>query len=91
MLPVPIRACDAVIEGEYRSLLLRSRNLALLTVDVAVADRAAILRGNYNLKTPDALHIGSALVAGCDAFITNDSGLRRVTDLRVLILDEATL
>lgn len=91
VLPVPIRAGDAVVEREYRSLLLRSRNLAAVPVDVAVAERAAVLRANYNLKTPDALHIGSALVAGCDAFLTNDMGFRRVTDIRILILDDLTL
>jgi len=28
------------------------------------------------------------LTAGCDAFLTNDAVLKRVTELRVLMLDE---
>lgn len=40
------------------------------------------------LRTPDALQIAAALVAGCEAFLTNDAGLKRVTELRVLVLDE---
>jgi predicted nucleic acid-binding protein len=43
------------------------------------------------LRTPDALQIATALEAGCEAFLSNDAGLRRVTELRVLILDDLEL
>ncbi len=32
--------------------------------------------------------IATALDAGCEAFLCNDTGLRRVTELRVLVLDD---
>jgi len=35
--------------------------------------------------------IAGALSAGCEAFLTNDADLRRVTELRVLVLDELEL
>ncbi|HEX8180785.1 MAG TPA: hypothetical protein VF525_14645 [Pyrinomonadaceae bacterium] len=37
---------------------------------------------------PDALQIATALQAGCEAFLTNDAARQRVTDLRVLVLDQ---
>jgi predicted nucleic acid-binding protein len=40
------------------------------------------------LSLPDALQAAVALVAGCDAFLTNDAVLKRVTELRVITLDE---
>ncbi len=38
--------------------------------------------------TPDALQIAAALHRGCQAFLTNDITLKRVTNVQVLILDE---
>ncbi len=52
------------------------------------AQRAALLRASYNLSLTDALQVAAALSAGCEAFLTNDFGLKRVTELRVLVLDE---
>jgi predicted nucleic acid-binding protein len=60
----------------------------LILIDSAVAERAADLRARHNLRTPDALQIAAALETGCQAFLTNDTQLKRVTELRVLILDE---
>jgi predicted nucleic acid-binding protein len=56
-----------------------------------IAERAADLRARYNLRTPDALQLVTALEAGCAAFLTNDLALRRVTDLRVLALSALAL
>ncbi|MBK9715381.1 MAG: PIN domain-containing protein [Kouleothrix sp.] len=60
-------------------------------IDAVVADQAAELRASYGLRTPDALQIAAALAAGCTAFLTNDARLQRVTELRVLVLDELEL
>jgi predicted nucleic acid-binding protein len=49
------------------------------------------LRAHYNLRTPDALQVATALEFGCQAFLTNDEQLQRVTDLRVLVLKELSL
>jgi hypothetical protein len=32
--------------------------------------------------------VAAALAAGCNAFLTNDLGLKRVTELPILVLDE---
>jgi predicted nucleic acid-binding protein len=76
---------------EYRSILLYGSNFRLLPVTAAVADSAAYLRACYNLRTPDALHIATAIEAGCDSFLTNDESFKRINELRVLILDELEL
>jgi predicted nucleic acid-binding protein len=55
------------------------------------AKRAATLRAVYDLRTPDALQIATALEFNCQAVLTNDKQLQRVTELRVLILDELEL
>lgn len=88
VLPVPIRDGDNQIEKAYRNILLNSRNFSLIVIGNSVAERAARLRARYRLRTSDALQIASALIAGCDAFLTNDRGLVRVTDLKILVIDD---
>lgn len=87
----PIRQQRQDLEDRYRAVLTGSRHFMLLPVSQAVAERAARLRATYNLKTPDALQMATALEAACDAFLTNDRGLLRVTDLKVLLVDDLEL
>ena len=51
-------------------------------------EETARLRAATGLKTPDALHAATALLAGCALFITNDADFRRVDGLPVTILDD---
>lgn len=90
-LVYPKRLQDRGQERIYKRLLLRTPGFACLPVDTAIAERAAELRARYNLRTPDAIQVATALVAGCEAFLTNDLALRRVADLRVLALGMLTL
>jgi predicted nucleic acid-binding protein len=58
----------------------------LLDLKAAVFDKAAKLRASLNLRTPDALHLATALVHGCDVFLTNDTALTRCTEIQVELL-----
>jgi predicted nucleic acid-binding protein len=88
VLTRPLDLGDEALAAEYRRRLTRSRNFTLVTVDEAIATSAAALRARFRLRTPDALQVASALAMGCDALLTNDAQLARVSDLRVLILDD---
>jgi predicted nucleic acid-binding protein len=88
VLTRPKQVGNSRLEGEYRALLIGSRNLSLLPIDEAVADEAATLRARHGLRTPDAIQLAAALIFGCEAFLTNDRGLRRVDEIRVLLLDD---
>lgn len=91
VLTKPLRLSNSLLADEYRQRLIYGRNLKLWPIDPAIAELAADLRARYRLRTPDALQIATALAADCEAFLANDGGLRRVTELRVLILDELEL
>lgn len=90
-LTYPKRIGNRELEESYRHLLLNTRNLKLWETTATIADTAADLRARYNLRTPDAIQIATALAAGCEAFVTNDRTLRRVTELRIVVLEELTL
>ncbi len=80
---------DAALASAYRGLLFGSRNFSVLPINDDVADQAADLRARYKMKLPDALQIASALVSGCDAFLTNDStDMKRVQEIRILVLKD---
>jgi predicted nucleic acid-binding protein len=91
LLTKPYRQHDVVVANRHRFLLRRSRNRTLLPLASQAADIAAGLRARYILRTPDALQIAAAMEAGCDAFLTNDHGLRRITEIPILLLDELTV
>lgn len=90
VLTIPLRAGDAGIAASYRNLLRNSRHFSLASVNEAVAELASDLRARHNLKTPDAIHVASAIVSVCDTFITNDRMLSRVTEIRVMVLEDLT-
>ncbi|MBE2269162.1 MAG: PIN domain-containing protein [Anaerolinea sp.] len=87
----PLKLKDVKLEDDYRDFLQDRENLPLNPISEIVAERAAILRAKYNLKLADALQIATAILSGCDAFLTNDVGIKRVTEIRVLVLDELEL
>lgn len=91
VLVQPLRAGNLALAKEYEDILLNSVNFRLLPVDGSVARHAAHLRARYNLRTPDALHLATAIVSRSDAFLTNDLDLKRVKEVRVLVLDELEL
>jgi predicted nucleic acid-binding protein len=91
VLVKPLLTADHGLIATYRDLLLNSDGIETSTVDRAAAEHAAELRARYNLRTPDARQLAVALRDGCQAFLTNDVRLKRVTELDVLVLDELEL
>ena len=91
VLTQPYRVGNDALARRYRRFLLRSRNFSLDPITADSAEQAAGLRARYGLRTPDALQIATALAAGCAVFLTNDARLQRVSELRVLVLDDLEL
>jgi predicted nucleic acid-binding protein len=86
----PYRAGNQAQRVAISGLLASFPGVKWVALDLAVADRAASLRGRYRLRTPDAIQLATALEAGADAFLTNDQQLSRVTEMPVLLIDEIT-
>ncbi len=53
-----------------------------------LADRAAELRAQYRLSTPDAIQLATAISHKTERFYGNDRGLRRVKEIECVILDD---
>jgi predicted nucleic acid-binding protein len=68
--------------------LFDSQGFTILQVDSNIAEIAAQLRANYNLRTPDAIQMATAINAGASFFLTNDARLRSLPALTVLVLNQ---
>ena len=90
-LVTPYRTGSAQLQQDFFDLIVYGRHTVFAVSDQESARRAAELRAHYNLTLTDALQIAAALAAGCEAFLTNDNGLKRVTELRVLVVDDLSL
>jgi predicted nucleic acid-binding protein len=97
----PVAVFSDLTRMECRVWPLRQGNQALLArydeffdlpdciraaVDTAVFDLATELRAQHGLKTPDALHLATALRAGCEEFWTNDERLAKSASGRIGIV-----
>jgi predicted nucleic acid-binding protein len=84
----PQRKQHQALARAYLDVLTKSKNLETLPIDVLTAVKAAELRAQYNLRTPNAWQLAAAVQAGCQVFLTNDRTLQRITAIRVLVLDD---
>ena len=87
-LVVPIRSKWTKLQNDYTQLITSGNNTQLVSVDEKAGLRAAELRVKYNLRLIDALQLGVALEADCDTFLTNDAMLSRVTEIKVITIDD---
>lgn len=71
----------------YIDLLVTGAYTQFVTIGKEAGIKAASLRAQYNLSLMDALQIAVALLSSCDAFLTNDLQLRRVSDMRILVME----
>ncbi len=83
----PYRHGDLALVQKFRNAITKGIHTQYTGVD-ASAEHAAELRALHNLTLTDAFQIAAALAAGCDAFLTNDIALKRVSGLTILVLDE---
>jgi predicted nucleic acid-binding protein len=84
----PLREQDTALYDLYQRILYQVQGFETIAISSAVLQRAARIRADVGLKTPDAIHAATALGMGCSLFVTNDSIFRGVPGLNVVILKE---
>lgn len=84
----PLRAGNVELAREYRDIILDQAYLITFPVSATIAEQAAQLRANYNLRTPDAIQIATAIQEGATVFFTNDARLPDITGLKMLVLND---
>jgi predicted nucleic acid-binding protein len=51
-----------------------------------IIERATDLRARFRVRTPDAIHLATAVRERADAFLTGDGKLARCTDVKVILI-----
>jgi len=87
LLAKPLRLGNQALVRSYEMLLARQE---WLSINDDIFARALGLRAEHGLKTPDALHLATALHHGCTDFWTNDDRLKAVAGSLSVVVVELT-
>ncbi|HCL90425.1 MAG TPA: PIN domain nuclease [Candidatus Atribacteria bacterium] len=88
ILVKPKKENNLLLTERYKLLFETFPNLQVKELNENIADIASGLRANYNINTPDAIQIATSLEAKADIFITNDTTLKKISEIKVLLLSE---
>lgn len=81
----PLREGNQALVTQYDALFSPD-SVRLVDVGAEVIERATDLRARFNLKSPDALHLATALQIQASAFVTGDATLARCSDVNVVVV-----
>ncbi|CAN5153644.1 PIN domain-containing protein [soil metagenome] len=88
VLVKPIRDGKVNIAQQYRDVLVNAPGIEILSITPSIAEAAANLRAEYNLRTPDAIQVAAAVEAEANYFLTNDLQLKTLNSIRIITLSE---
>lgn len=88
ILPPLVRQGDEAVLSETIEFLRDSALFSLCSVNEDISIQAGVLRGQRGMKTPDALHVATALYQRCDVFLTNDRGIRTPEEMPTIMLSD---
>jgi predicted nucleic acid-binding protein len=91
-LVMPYRQGNDALIAIYRDLFtLPPFGFSVIPLSAAILEQAARLRAmTTSLHLPDAIHLATAQSEQCDLFVTNDSRLKAVPDMNVIVFSERT-
>jgi len=72
----------------YHDFFGNQSKIEVFPLTMEIADFAANVRGQYGLKTPDAIQWATAKLNNVDYYLTNDLKFKVLNDKRILFVDE---
>jgi len=88
VLVLPFKNNNIQLANKYKNILENSNDIELYPITIEISKYAAELRAKYNLRTPDSIQFATALITRADIFLTNDIALKRVSEIKTIILNE---
>lgn len=82
LLVKPYRTRDEILARQYLQLAGSTDWLTAYQVAPIIIETAAALRANTFLRLPDAIHVATAMFAGCDHILTFDLGITSLPQLQ---------
>ena len=87
----PLKDQNQPEQQAYKRFLTPTSVLQVVPISKEILEEAARLRATTKLKLPDANHLATATLNGCDCFLTNDDSFKSITTTNVKILSETNL
>ena len=87
----PLKDQNQPEQQAYKRFLTPTSVLQVVPISKEILEEAARLRATTKLKLPDANHLATATLNGCDCFLTNDDSFKSITTANVKILSETNL
>jgi predicted nucleic acid-binding protein len=86
-LVFPIKRGLTDLEQAFKDVV-NSDLVEFIVTDREIAKLTAVIRAKYNFQLPDSIQIATAIASNCDAFLTNDAALRKVTEIRAIVVSK---
>jgi len=87
-LVLPMRLGKVEVIEAFPDVMGGDHSSVFVPIQRETARIAAEIRSRHNLTLTDAFQVAAALQGDCDALLTNDKELSRVTDLKVILVEE---
>jgi predicted nucleic acid-binding protein len=84
----PLMDGNLEIQTAYQQALQSSEGLEVVPVSREVLIEAARLRSVANFRLPDAIHGATAILTGCETFLTNDRRLAAMSGVEAVLSSE---
>jgi predicted nucleic acid-binding protein len=88
-LVAPFRTGRNDLVALYRDLIENSGAFDVRPTTRDTYMRASLYRADMALKTPDAIHVATAVEAGCTVFLTHDRRLKTPRSIRIVIFGDS--
>lgn len=88
VLVKPLKDGETKIVDQYKTILTNAEGIDIFEISIPIALKAAEIRAKYNIRTPDAFQIATAIEYNADYFFTNDLRLKNITEIKLLTIAE---
>ena len=86
LLVLPKKENNNKIIDLYTNIEKYIPNLRLVPVSKQVLIQASEIKADYNLKSPDSIHLATAKLENCKHFYTSDRKLKNYKDVKVIAI-----
>jgi predicted nucleic acid-binding protein len=88
VLVLPLRQGRADLVERYQQLMAPGGELVVVTIDAAILQASAVVRARKGGGLLDAIHVATAVAAGCSIFLSEDVRIKVVAPLQFFGLSD---
>lgn len=68
--------------------LMKIFDVEILHTTEEISRKAAQISAKFNFELPDSIQLATAVISGCDIFLTNDKRLKKFDEVKCLLVDD---